>query len=26
MQPFGGYERVAEHSERIELFGRSVQG
>ena len=25
MQPFGGYERVAERSERIELFGRSVQ-
>ena len=25
MQPFGSYERVAEHSERIELFGRSVQ-
>jgi len=24
MRPFGGYERVAEHSERIELFGHSV--
>lgn len=25
MEPFGGYERVDERSERIELFGRSVQ-